>query len=154
MRKIFLASFVILVLATCAFAGTTSYKVPESLNEFVQVKNTGAAALGKGAPVVFEGAEVVDSTQAELGVQGTTDTTAVVIGVCKDTIEVGAVGTIITYGFAEVLVDEAVAADANLGVSTTSGEADDNNTNGQAILGRSMELSSGRGLVYSFIKCK
>ncbi len=146
--------FIVAVFATMALAAPTSYKVPESLNEYIQVKNTGTSALGKGAPVVFEGDEVVDTTQPELGVQGSTDTTAVVIGVCLETIEVGAVGTVIVYGFADVLVDEAVAKDTKVGLSTTYGEADDNNTNGQAIIGTAMEASSGRGTIRCFIKCK
>ena len=86
--------------------------------------------------------------------QGSTDTTAVVIGVATETIEVGAIGNLIVYGFGEVLVDEAVSADTKIGLSTTSGEADDNNTNGQAIIGVAMEEATGRGLIYSFIKCK
>lgn len=154
-KVLVIASIIVLSFVGVAFAaGISDYENPISNNEFMQVKNTGAAALGKGAPVVFEYAELVDTTQAEVGVQGSTDTTAVVIGVCTETIEVGAVGRVITYGFGEVLVDEAVAAGANLGLSTTSGEADDNNTNVLGILGQAMEASTGRDLVFSFIKCK
>lgn len=154
-KVLVIASIIVLSFVGVAFAaGISDYENPISNNEYMQVKNTGAAALGKGAPVVFEYAELVDATQAEVGVQGSTSTIEVVVGVTTETIEVGAVGKIITYGFGEVLVDEAVAAGANLGLSTTSGEADDNQTNGQAILGTAMESSSGRDLVYSFIKCK
>ena len=157
MKKVFfLSAIIVLTFVASAFAAPISdYENPASNNEFVQVKNTGASALGKGAPVIFEEAELVDTTNGrEVGVEGTTDTTAVVIGVCAETIEVGAVGRIITYGFGEVLVDEAVAAGANLGLSTTSGEADDNNTNVLGILGQAMEKSTKRALVFSFIKCK
>ncbi|HQH62370.1 MAG TPA: hypothetical protein PLE55_01835 [Clostridiales bacterium] len=157
MKKVFfLSAIIVLTFVASAFAAPISdYENPASNNEFVQVKNTGASTLGKGAPVVFEGEELVDTTNGrEVGVEGSTDTTAVVVGVCTETIEVGAVGKIITYGFGEVLVDEAVAAGANLGLSTTSGEADDNNTNVLSILGQAMEASAGRGLVFSFIKCK
>lgn len=156
MKKVFfLSAIIVLTFVSVAFAaGISDYENPISNNEFMQVKNTGAAALGKGAPVVFEYAELVDTTQAEVGVQGSTSTIEVVVGVTTETIEVGAVGKIITYGFGEVLVDEAVAAGANLGLSTTSGEADDNNTNGLGILGQAMEASTGRDLVFSFIKCK
>ena len=157
MKKAFFLSLILaLTLVGSAFAaGISDYENPISNNEFMQVKNTGASALGKGAPVVFEGAELVDTTNGrEVGVQGSTDTTAVVIGVCTETIEVGAVGRVITYGFGDVLVDEAVSADTSVGLSTTSGEADDNNTNGQAIIGTAMEASTGRDLIYCFIKCK
>jgi hypothetical protein len=156
MKKVFfLSAIIVLSFVGVAFAtGISDYENPISNNEYMQVKNTGAAALGKGAPVVFEYAELVDTTQAEVGVQGSTSTIEVVVGVTTETIEVGAVGKIITYGFGEVLVDEAVAAGANLGLSTTSGEADDNNTNVLGILGQAMEASTGRDLVFSFIKCK
>lgn len=156
MKKVFfLSAIIVLTFVSVAFAaGISDYENPISNNEYMQVKNTGAAALGKGAPVVFEYAELVDATQAEVGVQGSTSTIEVVVGVTTETIEVGAVGKIITYGFGEVLVDEAVAAGANLGLSTTSGEADDNNTNVLGILGQAMEKSTGRDLVFSFIKCK
>lgn len=156
MKKVFfLSAIIVLTFVASAFAAPISdYENPASNNEYMQVKNTGAAALGKGAPVVFEYAELVDTTQVEVGVQGSTSTIEVVVGVTTETIEVGAVGKIITYGFGEVLVDEAVAAGANLGLSTTSGEADDNNTNTLAILGVAMETSTGRDLVFSFIKCK
>jgi hypothetical protein len=156
MKKVFfLSAIIVLTFVSVAFAaGISDYENPISNNEYMQVKNTGAAALGKGAPVVFEYAELVDTTQAEVGVQGSTSTIEVVVGVTTETIEVGAVGKIITYGFGEVLVDEAVAAGANLGLSTTSGEADDNNTNVLGILGQAMEASTGRDLVFSFIKCK
>lgn len=154
-KALVIASIIVISFVGVAFAGGISdYENPISNNEFMQVKNTGAAALGKGAPVVFEYAELVDTTQAEVGVQGSTSTIEVVVGVTTETIEVGAVGKIITYGFGEVLVDEAVAAGANLGLSTTSGEADDNNTNVLGILGQAMEASTGRDLVFSFIKCK
>jgi len=154
-KALVIASIIVLSFVGVAFAaGISDYENPISNNEFMQVKNTGAAALGKGAPVVFEYAELVDTTQAEVGVQGSTSTIEVVVGVTTETIEVGAVGKIITYGFGEVLVDEAVAAGANLGLSTTSGEADDNNTNVLGILGQAMEASTGRDLVFSFIKCK
>lgn len=154
-KALVIASIIVLSFVSVAFAaGISDYENPISNNEFMQVKNTGAAALGKGAPVVFEYAELVDATQAEVGVQGSTSTIEVVVGVTTETIEVGAVGKIITYGFGEVLVDEAVAAGANLGLSTTSGEADDNNTNVLGILGQAMEASTGRDLVFSFIKCK
>lgn len=155
-NAILFSIFAVLFMVSVAFASIISdYENPISNNELMKVKNTGAAALGKGAPVVFEGAELVDTTNGrEVGVQGSTDTTAVVVGVCSATIEVGAVGTIITYGFGEVLVDEAVSADTSVGLSTTSGEADDNNTNGQAIIGTAMEASTGRDLIYCFIKCK
>ena len=155
-KALIIASIIVLSFVGVAFAaGISDYENPISNNEYMQVKNTGASALGKGAPVIFEEAELVDTTNGrEVGVEGTTDTTAVVIGVCAETIEVGAVGKIITYGFGEVLVDEAVAAGANLGLSTTSGEADDNNTNTLAILGVAMKKSTGRDLVFSFIKCK
>lgn len=154
-KALVIASIIVLSFVSVAFAaGISDYENPISNNEFMQVKNTGAAALGKGAPVVFEYAELVDTTQAEVGVQGSTSTIEVVVGVTTETIEVGAVGKIITYGFGEVLVDEAVAAGANLGLSTTSGEADDNNTNVLGILGQAMEASTGRDLVFSFIKCK
>lgn len=154
-KVLVIASIIVLSFVGVAFAaGISDYENPISNNEYMQVKNTGAAALGKGAPVVFEYAELVDATQAEVGVQGSTSTIEVVVGVTTETIEVGAVGKIITYGFGEVLVDEAVAAGANLGLSTTSGEADDNNTNVLGILGQAMEASTGRDLVYSFIKCK
>jgi hypothetical protein len=156
MKKVFfLSAIIVLSFVGVAFAaGISDYENPISNNEYMQVKNTGAAALGKGAPVVFEYAELVDTTQAEVGVQGSTSTIEVVVGVTTETIEVGAVGKIITYGFGEVLVDEAVVAGANLGLSTTSGEADDNNTNVLGILGQAMEASTGRDLVFSFIKCK
>lgn len=156
MKKVFfLSAIIVLTFVASAFAAPISdYENPASNNEYMQVKNTGAAALGKGAPVVFEYAELVDTTQVEVGVQGSTSTIEVVVGVTTETIEVGAVGKIITYGFGEVLVDEAVSAGANLGLSTTSGEADDNNTNTLAILGVAMEASTGRDLVFSFIKCK
>lgn len=156
MKKVFfLSAIIVFSFVSVAFAaGISDYENPISNNEYMQVKNTGAAALGKGAPVVFEYAELVDTTQVEVGVQGSTSTIEVVVGVTTETIEVGAVGKIITYGFGEVLVDEAVAAGANLGLSTTSGEADDNNTNVLGILGQAMEASTGRGLVFSFIKCK
>jgi hypothetical protein len=156
MKKVFfLSAIIVLTFVSVAFAaGISDYENPISNNEYMQVKNTGAAALGKGAPVVFEYAELVDTTQVEVGVQGSTSTIEVVVGVTTETIEVGAVGKIITYGFGEVLVDEAVAAGANLGLSTTSGEADDNNTNVLGILGQAMEASTGRDLVFSFIKCK
>jgi hypothetical protein len=157
MKKAILFSiFAVLFMVSVAFASIISdYENPISNNELMKVKNTGASALGKGAPVVFEGAELVDTANGrEVGVQGSTDTTAVVVGVCSETIEVGAVGTIITYGFGEVLVDEAVSANTSVGLSTTSGEADDNNTNGQAIIGTAMEASTGRDLIYCFIKCK
>lgn len=154
-KALIIASIIVLSFVSVAFAaGISDYENPISNNEYMQVKNTGAAALGKGAPVVFEYAELVDTTQAEAGVQGSTSTIEVVVGVTTETIEVGAVGKIITYGFGEVLVDEAVAAGANLGLSTTSGEADDNNTNVLGILGQAMEASTGRDLVFSFIKCK
>lgn len=154
-KVLVIASIIVLSFVGVAFAaGISDYENPISNNEYMQVKNTGAAALGKGAPVVFEYAELVDTTQVEVGVQGSTSTIEVVVGVTTETIEVGAVGKIITYGFGEVLVDEAVAAGANLGLSTTSGEADDNNTNTLAILGVAMETSTGRDLVFSFIKCK
>lgn len=156
MKKVFfLSAIIVSTFVSVAFAaGISDYENPISNNEYMQVKNTGAAALGKGAPVVFEYAELVDTTQAEVGVQGSTSTIEVVVGVTTETIEVGAVGKIITYGFGEVLVDEAVVAGANLGLSTTSGEADDNNTNVLGILGQAMEASTGRDLVFSFIKCK
>lgn len=156
MKKVFfLSAIIVLTFVASAFAAPISdYENPASNNEYMQVKNTGAAALGKGAPVVFEYAELVDTTQVEVGVQGSTSTIEVVVGVTTETIEVGAVGKIITYGFGEVLVDEAVLAGANLGLSTTYGEADDNNTNTLAILGVAMEASTGRDLVFSFIKCK
>lgn len=157
MKKVFfLSAIIVLTFVASAFAaGISDYENPISNNEYMQVKNTGAAALGKGAPVVFEYAELVDTTNGrEVGVQGSTSTIEVVVGVTTETIEVGAIGKIITYGFGEVLVDEAVAAGANLGLSTTSGEADDNNTNTLAILGVAMEASTGRDLVFSFIKCK
>jgi hypothetical protein len=156
MKKVFfLSAIIVLSFVGVAFAaGISDYENPISNNEYMQVKNTGAAALGKGAPVVFEYAELVDTTQVEVGVQGSTSTIEVVVGVTTETIEVGAVGKIITYGFGEVLVDEAVVAGANLGLSTTSGEADDNNTNVLGILGQAMEASTGRDLVFSFIKCK
>lgn len=154
-KVLVIASIIVLSFVSVAFAaGISDYENPISNNEYMQVKNTGSAALGKGAPVVFEYAELVDTTQAEVGVQGSTSTIEVVVGVTTETIEVGAVGKIITYGFGEVLVDEAVAAGANLGLSTTSGEADDNNTNVLGILGQAMEASTGRDLVFSFIKCK
>jgi hypothetical protein len=154
-KALVIASIIVLSFVGVAFAtGISDYENPISNNEYMQVKNTGAAALGKGAPVVFEYAELVDATQAEVGVQGSTSTIEVVVGVTTETIEVGAVGKIITYGFGEVLVDEAVVAGANLGLSTTSGEADDNNTNVLGILGQAMEASTGRDLVFSFIKCK
>ena len=154
-KVLVIASIIVLSFVSVAFAaGISDYENPISNNEYMQVKNTGAAALGKGAPVVFEYAELVDTTQVEVGVQGSTSTIEVVVGVTTETIEVGAVGKIITYGFGEVLVDEAVLAGANLGLSTTSGEADDNNTNTLAILGVAMEASTGRDLVFSFIKCK
>lgn len=157
MKKVFfLSAIIVLTFVASAFAAPISdYENPASNNEFVQVKNTGASALGKGAPVIFEEAELVDTTNGrEVGVEGTTDTTAVVIGVCAETIEVGAVGRVITYGFAEVLCDEAVDEGDKIGLSTTSGEADDNNTNILAILGVAMEASTDRDLVYCFIKCK
>lgn len=156
MKKVsVITALIVFSFVSIAFAaGISDYENPISNNEYMQVKNTGAAALGKGAPVVFEYAELVDTTQAEVGVQGTTSTIEVVVGVTTETIEVGAVGTIITYGFGEVLVDEDVAVGANLGLSTTSGEADDNNTNVLGILGQAMEASTGRDLVFSFIKCK
>ena len=154
-KALVIASIIVLSFVGVAFAaGISDYENPISNNEYMQVKNTGAAALGKGAPVVFEYAELVDATQAEVGVQGSTSTIEVVVGVTTETIEVGAVGRVITYGFGEVLVDEAVVAGANLGLSTTSGEADDNNTNVLGILGQAMEASTGRDLVFSFIKCK
>ena len=154
-KVLVIASIIVLSFVGVAFAaGISDYENPISNNEYMQVKNTGAAALGKGAPVVFEYAELVDATQAEVGVQGSTSTIEVVVGVTTETIEGGAVGRVITYGFGEVLVDEAVAAGANLGLSTTSGEADDNNTNVLGILGQAMEASTGRDLVFSFIKCK
>lgn len=154
-KVLVIASIIVLSFVGVAFAaGISDYENPISNNEYMQVKNTGAAALGKGAPVVFEYAELVDTTQVEVGVQGSTSTIEVVVGVTTETIEVGAVGKIITYGFGEVLVDEAVLAGANLGLSTTSGEADDNNTNTLAILGVAMEASTDRDLVFSFIKCK
>ena len=116
-KVLVIASIIVFSFVGVAFAaGISDYENPISNNEYMQVKNTGASALGKGAPVIFEEAELVDTTNGrEVGVEGTTDTTAVVIGVCAETIEVGAVGKIITYGFGEVLVDEAVAAGANLG---------------------------------------
>lgn len=156
MKKVsVITALIVFSFVSIAFAaGISDYENPISNNEYMQVKNTGAAALGKGAPVVFEYAELVDTTEAEVGVQGTTSTIEVVVGVTTETIEVGAVGTIITYGFGEVLVDEAVAVGANLGLSTTSGEADDNNTLVLGILGQAMEASTGRDLVFSFIKCK
>ena len=155
-KVLVIASIIVLSFVGVAFAaGISDYENPISNNEYMQVKNTGAAALGKGAPVIFEEAELVDTTNGrEVGVEGTTDTTAVVIGVCAETIEVGAVGRIITYGFAEVLCDEAVDEGDKIGLSTTSGEADDNNTNTLAILGVAMEASTDRDLVYCFIKCK
>jgi len=154
-KVLVIASIIVLSFVGVSFAaGISDYENPISNNEYMQVKNTGAAALGKGAPVVFEYAELVDTTQVEVGVQGSTSTIEVVVGVTTETIEVGAVGKIITYGFGEVLVDEAVSAGANLGLSTTFGEADDNNTLVLGILGQAMETSTGRGLVFSFIKCK
>ncbi len=155
-KVLVIASIIVLSFVGVAFAaGISDYENPISNNEYMQVKNTGAAALGKGAPVIFEEAELVDTTNGrEVGVEGTTDTTAVVIGVCTETIEVGAVGRVITYGFAEVLCDEPVDEGDKIGLSATSGEADDNNTNTLAILGVAMKKSAGRGLVFSFIKCK
>ena len=155
-KVLVIASIIVLSFVGVSFAaGISDYENPISNNEYMQVKNTGASALGKGAPVIFEEAELVDTTNGrEVGVEGTTDTTAVVIGVCAETIEVGAVGRVITYGFAEVLCDEAVDEGDKIGLSTTSGEADDNNTNTLAILGVAMEKSTARDLVYCFIKCK
>lgn len=147
-----LAVLTIVLFATVAFAAVTSYKSPTSINETIQVKNTGSATLGKGAPVVLEATEY--TSNAYIGVQGTTDTTAVIIGVLADTLEAEAVGTAIVYGFGEVLCDEAVDSGDNLGASTTSGEADDNNTNAQSMFAIALETSSGRALVDCFIRCK
>ena len=83
MKKVFfLSAIIVLTFVASAFAAPISdYENPISNNEYIQVKNTGAAALGKGAPVVFEYAELVDTTQAEVGVQGSTSTIEVVVGV-------------------------------------------------------------------------
>lgn len=152
MNKTFIAVIMVLVFATAAVAGIVSYKQPKSMNEYIQVTNTSAAALGKGAPVVFEASEVV--TNGVLGINGADATTSVVIGVLTETLEVGAVGNAITTGIGEVLCDEAVDAGDNIGTTTTAGEADDNNTNAQSMFGVALEASSARGLVDCFIHCK
>ena len=152
MNKTFIAVIMVLVFATAAIAGIVSYKQPKSMNDYIQVVNTSAATIGKGAPVVFEATEVV--TNGVLGVEGAASTTAVVIGVVTETLEVGAVGNAISTGIGEVLCDEAVDSGDNIGTTTTAGEADDNNTNAQSMFGVALEASSGRGLVDCFIHCK
>ena len=148
----------VLVLAvvfsfSMAYTAPTDYKTVKSINEYMQVKNTGASDLGKGAPVVFEDSEVV--TNGLLGIQGTTavesDTLGVtVVGVCLDTIEVGEIGTILTYGIGEVLVHSAVTTEQSIGTCSTSGEADGSCKN----VGVALETATSRGLVTSFVRCK
>ena len=154
MKKAFLAIFIILAFASVAVAaGIVSYKNPNSLNEYVQVINTGASALGKGAPVVLEDSEVV--TNGVLGVQGTTAVNSTtlevgVIGVLTETLEVGATGTAISYGIGQVLVHSAVTTEESVGTCSTSGEADGSCKN----VGVALETASARGLVKAFIRCK
>ena len=144
---------VIGVMFSVAMAATPSYKSVNSINEYVQVKNTGGAALGKGAPVVFEDSEVV--TNGLLGVQGTTAVESAtlevgVVGVLLETLEVGAVGMALTHGIGQVLVHSAVTTEQSIGTCSTSGEADGGCKN----IGVALETASERGLVTAFIKCK
>ena len=156
MKNYFLFALVLVALAayaTVSVAGPVSYKSVESINEYIQVINTGSAALGKGAPVVLEDSEVTDN--GYLGVQGTTAVNSStlevgVIGVLTETLEVGAVGNAISYGIGEVLVHSAVTTEESVGTCSTSGEADGSCKN----VGVAMETASARGLVTCFIKCK
>lgn len=152
-KSLILAIIVLVAFASDAIAATPSYKSVNSINEYAQVKNTGASALGKGAPVVLEDSEVV--TNGVLGVQGTTAVESAtlevgVIGVCTDTIEVGAVGMVLTHGIGSVLVHSAVTTEESIGTCSTSGEADGGCKN----IGVALETASARGLVTAFIKCK
>jgi len=148
-KSIFISLFIVLAIATVAFAGSTIIDVDNlgSIQTTIPMRNNTSADVAAGSVVIY------DTTKIDAGTLEFNSTTTAsdvkTAGVVKNSITTGEIGLVITYGVADVIYDAGTCAvGTTVGTGTTAKKA----TGGNTGLGFALEAVTGTGSFKTFIK--